>query len=363
MNDKTEQDFLSKSQEYRRMPYSPVRAAVNLEAVALADQADNPRYRLSSRYDLAWAYAMGDDPAKALPVCAEFFSLLEEYPNVYGPGRRIEAPSAAMIAFHVARSLPQIPLSQCRELLQQFQDQVKRYGVGERVWQLHACCFSLDTGDLQAAQMQYQAFRAAPRDDFSDCPACEASNAAECLLRMGHRREADKMVRPVLEGALTCESQPWSVLSLLIHDDLDRGNLAGAVERGKWLARCEMKSRSDLSHIGTLLRLGAYTDPAPYQWMLEKYLPWTSGLWDQEILFRFYRGAWVFCASLEQRQEAALLPLPKELPLDDSGEKSRCAALADYFYREAAAIAQRFDRRNGTGQFMEALDRTGRWGG
>ena len=101
-------------QRYQNMPYTPQRAAVNQEYVQLADRLALSRAQVRGRYDLAWAYAVGDDPAKALPVCAEFFSLWEAYPETMDG--RVEGPSAAMIAHFVAVSLPQVPLEECKKI-------------------------------------------------------------------------------------------------------------------------------------------------------------------------------------------------------------------------------------------------------
>ena len=295
---------------YQTMDYTPRRAAVNQEYVALADRLGLPRERISGRYDLAWAYAMGDDPAKALPVCAEFFALWEDHPGaVQG---RAEGPSAAMIACYVAVSLPQVPLAECEKLLERFHQQVQKAGVGERLWQLHACDFCLMTGDLAGAQVHLDRFRATPRDEISDCAACEASNAAESLLKMGRREEALETVRPVLSGALVCESQPWGVLSVLIHDALDHDDPARALAYGRQLARHDLDSPSDLVCAGALLRLSAFTAPE--------------------------RGA-------------ALLE-----PLYRADGRYACAALADWFYNAASEIAGRFDERNGYPAYQKALD-------
>lgn len=73
---------LEKLQEqYRKLPHSPQRVELCREAVAVADRLEEPSEQLAGRFDLAYACIFGDDPAKALPVCAEFMKLHQENPG------------------------------------------------------------------------------------------------------------------------------------------------------------------------------------------------------------------------------------------------------------------------------------------
>ena len=171
---------LEKLQEqYRKLPHSPQRVELCREAVAVADRLEEPSEQLAGRFDLAYAYIFGDDPAKALPVCAEFMQLHQENPGELGEAEGDAVISVAMLASSIARRLPQIPLEQCESLLAEFRDQVRTYGLGERLWQCHAGEFAMMTGDLTALEEHLERFRAAERDDVSDCAVCETGAMAE----------------------------------------------------------------------------------------------------------------------------------------------------------------------------------------
>lgn len=344
--------FQDMQNAYRNMPYNVGRLTATLDALAMAEQLD-ASLRASVLYDLAWAYALGDDPAKALPVCAEFLTLLEECPAYQQ--RRIEAPSAAMIAAYVSLSLPQIPLEQCRALLQEFYRQVKQYGLGERVWQVHACGFCLDIDDTEAAEAHLQRFYQTQRDEISDCEACEAGNVAECLLGLGRRQEAMRALQPVLDGSLTCEDQPWSSLAMLIHDGMDRGDLEGAKALGQRLARKKLDRKGDLPYVGALLRLRAWNCPERWISLLEKGLRWSVGVWDQRLLFGFYQGAWIFCARLSEKEATLPLSLPKKFDGWREDGQYDTTALARWLYGQTVEIAHRFDRRNGSSRFGKQI--------
>ena len=83
--------------ELREMPSSPQRLGLCQEFVALTDREQARAQQISGRYDLAWAHATAGDPAKALPVCAEFLRMREETPNTSGKPH-LEAVLAVNIA-------------------------------------------------------------------------------------------------------------------------------------------------------------------------------------------------------------------------------------------------------------------------
>ena len=178
--------------ELREMPSSPQRLGLCQEFVALADREQARAQQISGRYDLAWAYATAGDPAKALPVCAEFLQMQKETPNTSGDPHleAVLAVNTACLACDLACDLPQIPLEQCDALLMEFRRQVRTHGMGERLWQSYAGKVAAMTGDLRGLADHLSRFQAASRDDTSDCEVCEAGLTARFMLALGRKDEA-----------------------------------------------------------------------------------------------------------------------------------------------------------------------------
>lgn len=350
---------LSKLQEqYRELPHSPQRVELCREAVAVADRLEEPSEQLAGRFDLAYAYIFGDDPAKALPVCAEFMQLHQENPGELGEAEGDAVISVAMLASSIARRLPQIPLEQCKSLLAEFQDQVRAYGLGERLWQCHAGEFAMMTGDMTALEEHLDRFRAAERDDVSDCAVCETGAMAEYLLTLGRRTEAVALVEELLEKQEFCEEQPWKLLSILTDDALERNDLREAERFSAATVIQPIKAAADLRRVGTLLRMeGASGDWKDGLKLLKKSLPWTANFWDQDLLFYFYLGAASFCRAYSaEHTEIKLPPVPgfTDCPKNSAYD---CAALTQWFWSRAEEIGARFDRRNGCPNYRERLKR------
>ena len=350
-------DKLGKLQEqYRKLPHSPQRVELCREFVAVADRLEEPTEQLAGRFDLAYACIFGDDPAKALPVCAEFMKLHQENPGELGEAEGDAVISVTMLASSIARRLPQIPLEQCKSLLAEFRDQVRAYGLGERLWQCHAGEFAMITGDLTALEEHLDRFRAAERDDVSDCAVCETGAMAEYLLALGRRTEAVALVEDLLQKKEFCEEQPWKFLSILTDDALDRNDLQEAERFSAAMVIQPIKTAADLRRAGTLLRMkGSSGDWKDGLKLLKKSLPWTENFWDQELLFCFYVGAASFCqAHSVQHTEINLPPVPGFTDCPENGLYD-CAALARWFWKRAEEIGARFDRRNGSPNYQRQL--------
>ncbi|WP_338108043.1 suppressor of fused domain protein [Anaerotruncus colihominis] len=350
---------LSKLQEqYRKLPHSPQRVELCREAVAVADRLEEPSEQLAGRFDLAYACIFGDDPAKALSVCAEFMQLHQENPGELGEAEGDAVISVAMLASSIARRLPQIPLEQCESLLAEFRDQVRAYGLGERLWQCHAGEFAMMTGDMTALEEHLDRFRAAERDDVSDCAVCETGAMAEYLLTLGRRTEAVALVEELLEKQEFCEEQPWKLLSILTDDALERNDLQAAERFSAAMVIQPIKAAADLRRVGTLLRMkGATGDWRDGSKLLKKALLWTANFWDQELLFYFYLGAASFCQAYSaEHTEIKLPPVPgfTDCPKNSAYD---CAALTQWFWSRAEEIGARFDRRNGCPNYRERLKR------
>lgn len=350
---------LEKLQEqYRKLPHSPQRVELCREAVAVADRLEEPSEQLAGRFDLAYACIFGDDPAKALPVCAEFMRLHQENPGELGEAEGDAVISVAMLASSIARRLPQIPLEQCKSLLTEFRDQVRTYGLGERLWQCHAGEFAMMTGNLAALEEHLERFRAAERDDVSDCAVCETGAMAEYLMALGRRTEAVTLVEDLLQKQEFCEEQPWKLLSILTDDALARNDLQEAEHFSAAMLIQSIKNPTDLRRVGTLLRMkGASGDWKDGLKLLKKALPWTNNFWDQDLLFYFYLGAASFCQAYSaEHTEIKLPPVPGFTDCPENGLYD-CAALTQWFWSRAEEIGARFDRRNGCPNYRERLKR------
>ena len=168
---------LEKLQEqYRELPHSPQRVELCREAVAVADRLEEPSEQLAGRFDLAYACIFGDDPAKALPVCAEFMRLHQENPGELGEAEETLRDLGGHVGqFHRPPPAPDSVGAVRSPCSWNSGGQVRTHGIGERLWQSYAGKVAAMTGHLASDWRTISSrFQAAPRDDTSDCEVCEA---------------------------------------------------------------------------------------------------------------------------------------------------------------------------------------------
>lgn len=347
-------DWNALDDEIDRLPPGAPRMSALLDAIAQADEAQVYRWSLLFRYRYACEATFHDDPPKGMPMAAEFGSIFEAHPEALPGGGDIYLMVMELAVDPIA-ALPQIPLSQWEELMEQFYTLVQRYQLGLRTywWQM---CYFWQYIDKERALTYFQRFWNTERDDLSDCPACEYSYAVRMALLAGDRKLADEYARPMEEGRIDfCADTPHRYWLAYLEDALDRGVPEEAASLADRLYQKGNRDKSDLSYLGAVLRCWAFTAPDRAVALVERRLNWTIGMWDQKKVYDFYKGAWVCFHELGKGLETMRLELPQAFPLYRADGAYQVRALAEWFHTQAAEIASRFDRRNGSHTFAQNL--------
>lgn len=337
------------------MKYGLARLHAALELLPLADKNGDPWCRITARYLVSWGYLMTDDIAKALPYCAEFFQLLEQYPHIK-LGAIFEL-SLARESVTVALCLPQISREQCKAFLDQLELRCKHYNMGKYAFHTASFNYYFEMGMLEQARRSFEQFRVAEMEADWDCEACKVGSIASALLSLGQRDEALRAAQPLLTGALKCEHgrEPSGILVNLLESDLEHGDMEAAGAKAARLARMGFVDRSDLSALSTYLLYLAAVDPERSLRLLEKGIAWSVGLWDIEDLFGIYRSAWAVCAVLAKCHTHLILKLPRKLAIYQEDGNYQAQALSEWFYKKAAECGEKFDQRNGLDRYWQSL--------
>ena len=342
-----------------RLPNGMPRLTALSEAIRQADEAEDHYWRLLLRYDYACQATFHDDPPKAMPVAAEFAAIFADHSDVLFERSSDGAAEMYLMITQMGLdpivSLPQIPKAQWEALMDQFYGLVKEYHTGLRTYWWQMCQF-WQYIDRDQAFVYFQKFWRTGRDGLSDCRACERSNAVRMCLLVGDREAADTYAKPMEAGHIRfCNDTPQRYWLAYLEDALDRRELDRAAVLASKLYRKADRDRNDLSYTGALIRCWAYTEPARAQALIQKRFGWTIGLWDQKKCYDFYKGAWVFFRAQAKENDTISLAMPDTFPLyrEDGGYATQ--DLAQWFYEHAQAIAQAFDRRNGSDYFAKDL--------
>ncbi|MCI8530472.1 MAG: hypothetical protein HFH82_15225 [Lachnospiraceae bacterium] len=326
-----------------------------MKAIGQADEAEDHYYRLLFRYDYACEATFHDDPPKAMPVAVEFSKIFEEHLDVLGPVGKEMYVMMMELAVDPVVSLPQIPVAQWEAMMEQFHMLVKRYNVGHRAYWWEMAQFMIYV-DKQKAFEYFQKFWKTGRDRLSDCRACERCYAIYMYLAMGDEENAAVHAMPIKARHIPfCGDTPHLMLWAYLEYYMDKGNLKAAIPYARELKRIGHRDRSDLSYVGAVLRCLAYSDPEQSVQLMTEAFPWIGGMWNQKMVYDFYKGAWTVLHQLSQKQDSIKLKLPEQLSCYQREGVYSTKEMEQWVYKQAEKIAERFDMRNGTDSFRTNL--------
>ncbi|MBS5145664.1 MAG: hypothetical protein KHY89_09210 [Butyricicoccus pullicaecorum] len=326
------------------------------DAIQQADSANDPYWRLLFRTDYACQAIFHDDAPKAIPAAAEFNAILKQYPEAL-PEELLTFSHLLIMqtAIEPINDLPQIPLSEWEQLLDEFQILTERYQLGERTYWAQMARF-WQYIDKEKAFAYLKKSWNTPRDDMSDCEACEYSYAIYLSLLFGDRDAADMYAKPIKEHTVEyCKDTPKLMWLAYLEDALRRGDLTEAKPLADKLFDRIHADKSELNYLAAVLHCWAYTNLDKALEQLPLYVDWALSMWNQKIKYDFCKASWVCFHELSKKQDCISLPLSAAFPLYQEDNMYHTDALAHWFYAEAEKIAARFDARNGTDYFQHDL--------
>lgn len=344
-------------------PRGKARTGMLEDAIAQADQAGDNYWRMYMRFDYISEQYFHGDAVKCIPVVTELENVFKENPAAVerykGDDLGKEAYIMAVIlGVDTISRLPQVTLEQWDSLLDGLHSLVKQFGRAERsyYWQVFWRWVYVDP--QKAEEYLQKAWNTKP-DDCFDCESCEHSYAARLYLNMGHKEKADTYAEKVEKGILpdVCDDTFPNLWSYYLEYALFNNDIGSAVPYARKLYRKCNNNQGDLCHIGKVMQYFAYKNTKKGVNLFQKRLEWTNGIWDQCAKFYFYTGAWALFRELSKKTEETEMELPKEFAQWREDGIYETASLADWFYKEAEAIAESFDKRNGSGFYMEYLKR------
>lgn len=326
-----------------------------LEGIKQADEAEDWYNSLMFRYSYACDATFHDDPPKAIPIASEFAEIFEEHPDVLGDA----GPEAYLMIVEMGIDpivdLPQIPIEQWEQMMEQFYALVKRFNLGHRIYWVQRWRFMIYI-DKKKALEYFEKFWKTGRDALSDCRACERCYGVQMYLAVGDREKAEEHAKPIKSRHLRfCSHTPHKMYLAYIEDAMNRGDLKTALPYARQLKVNGHRDRGDLSYIGAVLRCFAYAEPEQSVQLLEQGFPYTLGMWNKKMIYDFYKGAWTVFHEFGRTQETVKLQLPQELPVYRPDQTYAPKVLEEWLWGELTNIAASFDARNGSDYFSEDL--------
>lgn len=265
----------------------------------------------------------------------------------------------------------QIPLTQIESIYQQYKDFCKRFNYNLRtyydgVWGFitpHLGKDGIFCG-LTAKQAHDEMMKC-KRDELSDCVACETAGELIYMIDMQEDiKDVINKAQPLIDGKLTCAEQPHCAFTNIAEYYLENGDLVHAdqfANKAYHLINRDYVNEGNLtSKKSVCMTIFAHTDPNKAVKILKKLMEFIPENSNYNDLFEIYRGSYYFMSQLERKGASQIrlrLPYKDEEILTDDNIYD-IPVLKEFFYNKAKEIAEKFDKRNGTDQFMKRLNKT-----
>lgn len=199
--------------ENSEQPEGPARNARAEQLLADAERLDIPLAVIEALGHQLKVYNYSSEKDKMFVPFARLLRMWDERPEDFDA---YEAHSLHWVFKWVSAGMldqPHVPLDSVEKWLGEMAHRYRIAGHSERA--VHSAEFGVAAhiGDLARAERAYEAWLAADRDEMADCHACELHGQGTWQAERGRDGEALELWRPVLEGEFTCAHEPHSVLA------------------------------------------------------------------------------------------------------------------------------------------------------
>ncbi|MER6812456.1 hypothetical protein ABT299_24590 [Spirillospora sp. NPDC000708] len=327
------------------LPYGEARTVLVEDALRRAEEAGDEVLAFRVRVRLTDAYQFGGEPAKAF---ATFGRTLAEHDR--DPGRFDEPLVLLWQMKAVVSSLtkfPEIPLDRARAVLD---DMERRYRAGGHSLQAvyrrrHIVARHL--GDPSADDW-FAKWRAAQRDQLSDCEGCDPTGMVAHLADAGRYEEAAEIAAPVLASELSCKEQPQGIQTAMLPVYLRTGRPEAAADAHRRAYRAHRRQVADLGDIADHLEFCVLTgNDARGLEIVQRHLGWLDRAphAHAEMMFAAAAAAVLGRVAASGRDAVTVRrPASGGRPAADVPVAELRAELEG----RATDLAARFDARNGT---------------
>lgn len=217
-------EFAEVSLEADRAPRGAARVRAHEEALRMARAHGSFAEEFVARSDLTSAmYYVPDDPVMLTHIAWLRSTLAPEH--ALAPADRHDVLWKLKWAVDKVEEMPEVPLDAWRAAIDDVEAALTHDGHHLRPVHAARARFAHTVGDPQARDEHLARWRETPRDELSDCHACEAREQAALV---AHRDPAAalELLRPVVAGELTCGEEPQLSLSY----DAELRTLTGDVD-------------------------------------------------------------------------------------------------------------------------------------
>ncbi|WKR20359.1 hypothetical protein [Actinomyces israelii] len=361
-------DIIERLRYTYALPRGPQRSALVAEAVTWADEIGDEQLQVNARTRLVADYAWGGEEWKGLAPFVWCLARQAERPDLFDERMSHHLRWHYKWAVTAAARNPAVPLEQVRALEAGMEAFYREQGASMHTVHGQRFYVARRLGRYDEARAELAAWRAAPRDESSDCEACDPERQVTQAIDDGDDELAIATAVPVLAEEIGCDEQPASIRTVVLLPLLRTGRT-----RAAWDAhvRAYRVYRHDPRHAGALedhfyyLALSGHVDRGLR--ILRRHASWTALCDSASDLEGFICGAAVLLHQAVREGRGAerlgvdLPENPTWCPGAAVGADSTLAQAAEQCEAWARRIDAAYDERNGNDSHTQSLEETLAW--
>ena len=232
----TAQELYDTLGELREEPYGTARSARTEELVEAAERLGLDDVLPAALLELLGAYEYGNELRKAPVLFSRILKLYQDRPESFDDWAVHRLFWCFKWVTGALLRLPEIPLATVRDWIAKMREHY--VAAGKPLHAVHTSHFRLAAHTGVGVDVEYEQWATRPRDEFSDCEACEARARGSHWANHGEHSRALREWEPVLTGKLGCAEEPASTISRallsLVHEG--RGDEAVSLHRSGYRA-------------------------------------------------------------------------------------------------------------------------------
>ncbi|HEX8459444.1 MAG TPA: hypothetical protein VF656_19285 [Pyrinomonadaceae bacterium] len=340
------------------MPDGDTKTALLEEAVRLADICGNFKLQCGARELLIHAATFGGAPEKALVAYSWMLAQYDRRPEDVDEWQTLWQYKWIL---DTIANFPQIGKAQILDMLDDMAARYQRAGYSLRPNYLMRARLYKFWDDAEATRCFLKG-RELPRDQMSDCAACELNDEVNFFIHAEFDEQALEAAEPIMRGRMKCASIPRNTFAHLLLPLVRLGYLEEAVElhlRGyRLVAESPKGALSNAAEHITFLVLTENFERAVS--IFERHLADASAIADALTKFDYYLAGWFLLERLPgaSGRTTLKLRLPRTLSVHEESGTYRLETLAAWFLEQCEALAARFDARNESDYFTRQIKET-----
>lgn len=340
-------------QKYIRIAHGTARISAIKAAIQQADLEKDIGKQLQFRLDLIEESVFYGDSLDALVTFPQVLAMEEQNPGHANPHDLCWDFKWILTA---SPEFPQISLKEIDSYFEEYKKRCKKHGYSLRSYyhKTRSVYMYIDAEKAEEANRKMQLF---PRDDMSDCLACELNAQVEYDIFTGQVDKAFKEVEPILNNELSCSEVPGMTYSVLMNYYCKKHDEEKAKEYFNLLYQLVFKKKAfglTGETVGNMLFYCGLYDKAQGVELFRKVIKEENENKNPYLAMEFARGAYFFFHALQEEREFLNITLP-QMPIAKTKDGYQVAELAKFYYDKYTDLAKRFDERNGNSYYMEQI--------